>query len=150
MPFELKILLCGTHESIKSRDWYFPITHIILFDPKEIEICISKQPKSVHFIVVLLNSFGQTIDSLLTEIGSKDNIVVILTCDKQFCNLTNTQTNVIYLSEHLLKCKTTLYAIRSYQSAYENHRKAGQRRLAHVLEKKRNGLKRWLIDNDKV
>ena len=65
-------------------------------------------------------------------------------------NLTNNQRNVFQLSKCLLTCKTTLYAMRSYESASKNLYQAGHQHFAYILEQKHNDLKRWLTLNDQV
>jgi len=107
-------------------------------------------PKSVFFIIVILDLFGQTIDSLLLEIGNHDNIIAIFICDNRINNLTNNQRNVFRLSKCLVTYKTTLYAIRSYESACKNLYSTDNHHFAHILEQRCNDLKRWLTLNDQV
>jgi hypothetical protein len=149
MSYEIKMVICGTQQSIEKNEWCSPITNKFFFDPKNIKPYIDNESKAVSFIVVILDLFGQTIDALLAEIGNHDNIIGIFICDNQINNLVNNQRNVFHLSKGLPTYKTTLHAMRFYESASNNLYKSDHD-TAYILEQKRNDLKRWLILNDQV
>jgi hypothetical protein len=144
------MVTCGTQESIERTEMRFPITNKILFDPTKIKNYIANHSKSVFFIIVLLHLFGQTLDSILVEIGRNDNIIGIFVCVNQIHNLANNQTNIFHLSKRLLTWKTTSYAKRSYESAAQRLYRTNHHGLAYILEQTSNNLKRWLTTNNTV
>jgi len=150
MSYEVKMVTCGTHNSIEGTDLCFPITNTILFDINKIKPYIDKHSKSVFFIIVLLHLFGRPIDSISVELGSNDNIIGIFVCVNQIFNLTNNQTNIFHISKRLLTCKTTSYAIHSYESASKKLYQTNHNGLAYILKQTSSNLKEWLTTSDKV
>ena len=148
--YELKMVSCGTPDSIEANELCVPIPNKTLFDLKKIKPYIESHSKSVFFIIVFLHLFDQTIGEILLEIGENDNIVGIFFCVNQIFNLVTNQTNVFHLSKRLLTCKTTACAIRSYELASQRLYQTGQKGLAYILEQTTTNLKRWLTTSDKV
>jgi hypothetical protein len=148
--YAVKVLTIGTPDITEETELEFSATRKILYDYKKIKPYIASQPKSVFFIIALLHLFGQTIDSILVEIGNRDNIIGIFVCVNQIYNLANNQTNVFHLAKRLLTCKTTSCAIHSYERASERLYQTSYQGLAYIFKQKSNNLRQWLTTTDKV
>jgi len=150
MSYELKCITCGNVDSVENTSLCLPVPNRTLLDPRKIKNVIASYSKVVFFIVIFLDLFGESIDSLLTIIGNTENIVAIYICGNQFYNSVNNQNNVFHLPRRLITSTTTLRAIRAYQFASQQLFQSGDKGNAIICEHKSNDLKRWLSTNNNV
>jgi hypothetical protein len=137
-------------DSVENTSLCLPVKNKILFDPRKIKNFIASHSTAVFFIIIFLDLFGGSIDSLLTIIGNTENIVAIYICGDQIYNSVTNRNNVFHLPRRLITCTTTLRAIRAYQFASKQLFQSNHKGNAIVCEHKSNDLKRWLSTNNNV
>jgi hypothetical protein len=149
MSVELKMVACGTHNSVENAELCSPVPLKIFFDPKKIRDYIVSHLPSVLFLVLFLDLSGPTLDSILTELGNLQNVFAIFLCGNPINHVIYPHPNVFHISQYLITYKTTLCAIRAYERLSEQLRIPNPD-LAVLLEEKSINLDRWLTTNHRV
>ncbi|CAF0912118.1 unnamed protein product [Adineta steineri] len=150
MVYDLKIIVCGYKQSIFDIEWCTPLPTKFEDNPEGVSKFIRKQLASVRFILIFLDVFGHTLDSLLSLIGDTTNIIGIYIGDNTIQNLDYNRPNIFRLPRRHITFSITSHAIRACQSASRDLFVPTNTGDAIVWEQKGNDLKRWLTTNNKV
>ncbi|CAF3676273.1 unnamed protein product [Adineta steineri] len=150
MAYDLKIIVCGYKQNIFDIEWCPPLPTKFEDNPEGVSKFIRKQLASVRFILIFLDVFGHTLDSLLSLIGDATNIIGIYIGDNTIQNLEYNRPNIFRLPRRHITFSITSHAIRACQSASKNLFTSNNKGDAIVWEQKGNDLKRWLTTNNKV
>ncbi|CAF4323295.1 unnamed protein product, partial [Adineta steineri] len=147
----VELVICGQQKSYSSFKLRPPLTTGFTFNLEEFIEYIKPKPKnkSVRFIVIFLDVFGHTLDSLLSSIGDITNIIGIYIGDNKIQNLEYNRPKIFHLPRRNITFSITLHAIHACQSASKNLFASNNKGDAIVWEQKANDLRGWLTTNSK-
>ncbi|CAF0883476.1 unnamed protein product, partial [Adineta steineri] len=148
----VELVICGQQKSYSSFKLRPPLTTGFTFNLEEFIEYIKPKPKnkSVRFIVIFLDVFGHTLDSLLSSIGDITNIIGIYIGDNKIQNLEYNRPKIFHRPRRNITFSITLHAIHACQSASQNLFASNNKGDAIVWEQKANDLRGWLTTNSKI